>query len=482
MTRFKPYFTVLSLLLMPLLGACSTNPATGQQQFTALMSPQQEVQVGASEHQKIVKQFGLYKNASLNAYVNEVGKRVTTDTERPDVNFTFYVLDTPIVNAFAVPGGYIYLSRGLIGLANSEAEMAAVLAHEAGHITGRHSAERYSRGVVTSLGAGVLSAVIGSQGASQALGVGANLYMSSYSRTQESEADSLGLRYMTRGGYDAQAMQKFLSSLERQSGIDAQLAGRGKSSGFNYFSTHPATADRVSQTRAQASSYPKGGKINRDRHLQKISGMTYGDSAKQGFVRGQKFYHPEIGFFFEAPQGFNITNQPSQVVATSKSGAAIIFDMASNKQGYSPEYYLQAWIKDQKLQGLERITVNGMSAATGGFAGSINGKPVTIRVVAIKWGDRFARFQMAIPQSASSQLVEGMKRATYSFRKMSASEKNSIRPYRIKTFAAKAGDSVASIARRSPFDKLQEERFRVLNGLQPEEQLQAGKLYKRIVE
>ena len=146
MTRFKPYFTVLSLLLMPLLGACSTNPATGQQQFTALMSPQQEVQVGASEHQKIVKQFGLYQNASLTSYVNEVGKRVTTDTERPDVNYTFYVLDSPIVNAFALPGGYIYLSRGLISLANSEAEMAAVLAHEAGHITGRHSAERYSRG------------------------------------------------------------------------------------------------------------------------------------------------------------------------------------------------------------------------------------------------------------------------------------------------------------------------------------------------
>ena len=482
MTRFKPCFAVLSLLLMPLLGACSTNPATGQQQFTALMSPQQEVQVGASEHQKIIKQFGLYQNASLNAYVNEVGKRVTTDTERPDVNYTFYVLDSPIVNAFALPGGYIYLSRGLVSLANSEAEMAAVLAHEAGHITGRHSAERYSRGVVTSLGAGVLSAVLGSQGASQALGVGANLYLSSYSRGQENEADSLGLRYMTRGGYDALAMQKFLSSLERQSNIDAQLAGRGKSAGFNYFSTHPATADRVAQTRAQAASYPKGGKINRDRHLKEISGITYGDSAKQGFVRGQKFYHPQLGFFFEVPKGFNIINQPSQVVATSKSGAAIIFDMAANTQGFSPEAYIQNWIKNKPLQGMERITVNGMPAATGGFTGAINGQAVLIRVVAIKWGDRFARFQVAIPQNANGELIEGIKRSTYSFRNMTAQEKNTIRPYRIKTFAAKAGDSVASIARRSPFTQLQEERFRVLNGLQPGEQLQAGKIYKRVVE
>ncbi|MEM7651126.1 MAG: M48 family metalloprotease [Pseudomonadota bacterium] len=466
---------------MPALGACSTNPATGQQQFAALMSPQQEVKVGASEHQKIVKQYGLYQNASLTEYVNEVGKRVTRDTERPDVNYTFYVLDSPIVNAFAVPGGYIYLTRGLIGLANSEAEMAAVLAHEAGHITGRHSAERYSRGVVTTLGAGVLSAVLGSQGASQALGVGANLYLSSYSRSQETEADSLGLRYMTRGGYDPDAMPAFLYSLQRQSDLDNQLAGR-KSSGVNYFSTHPATGDRVSQTRAQAQNYPDKGVINRDRHIKKISGMTYGDSAAQGFARGQKFYHPEMGFTFEVPQDFTINNQSSQVTATSQSGAAIIFDMARNSQGISPQNYLQTWIKDRQLQGLEKITVNGMPGATAGFAGKINGRDVNIRLVAIQWGDRFVRFQMAIPRGANASLVDGMKRASYSFRNMSASEKNSVRPYKLSTFVAKSGDSVASVARRQHFDKLQEERFRVLNGLQPGERLQAGTLYKRVVE
>lgn len=482
MKRFKSLFLNCTILSTLVLGACSTNPATGQRQFTALMSPEQEVQVGASEHQKIIKQYGLYSDKAINSYVNDIGKRVTQDTERPDVNYTFYVLDTPIVNAFALPGGYIYVSRGLLSLANSEAEVAAVLAHEAGHITGRHSAERYSRGVVTTLGAGVLSAVLGSEEASQALGVGSNLYMSSYSRTQETEADSLGLRYMTRGGYDADAMPKFLESLERKSALDSKLAGRSGSSSFNYFSTHPATADRVSQTRVQTGNYADGGKINRDQHLKAIDGMTYGDSAKQGFARGQKFYHPEIGFMFEVPEGYNIANQATQVAATSKAGSAVIFDMASNKNDLSPRQYIQNWVKDRKLQDLETITVNGRAGATGSFAGQMNGKAVTIRLVAIEWNDGFARFQMAIPQNASRSLQQGLKNTMYSFRKLSAQEKKNIRPYRVKLFAAKAGDSVASVARRQPFTKLQEERFLVLNGLKPGQALQAGRLYKRIVE
>jgi len=482
MQNCKLLFLFLMLLSVSALNACSTNPATGNQQFAALMSPQQEVKVGASEHEKIVKQFGLYKNAAITSYVSEVGKRVTADTERPDVQYKFYVLDSPIVNAFALPGGYIYVSRGLLALANSEAELAAVLAHETGHITGRHSAERYSRGVVTSLGAGILSAAIGDKGASQALGLGANLYLSSYSRGQENEADTLGLRYMTRGGYDPDYMSAFLASLQAQSAIESQLAGRGKSSGTNYFSTHPATGERVSQTRTQAKAYNPDGRIARDRHLKMIDGMTYGDSAAQGFARGNDFYHTEMGFSFSVPEGFNIVNQPSRVVASSKSGAVMIFDMASNKQNIDPRTYLRNWVKDRQLQNVEAITVNGAAGATASFEGKINGRVTTIRLVAIRWKDRFARFQIAIPRGAGVELVNALKDASYSFRSLSAKEKKSIRPYRVDIFAAKSGDSVASIARRQPFTQLQEERFRVLNGLKPGEGLKAGRLYKRVVD
>lgn len=477
-------FKLLFLALIPLtISACSTNPATGKQQFTALMSPQQEVQVGASEHQKIVKQYGLVKDQALNNYVNEIGRKVTADTERPDVKYTFYVLDSPIVNAFALPGGYIYVSRGLLALANNEAELASVLGHEAAHITARHSAERYSRGVVTSLGASVLSAAIGSSGASQALGLGANLYLSSYSRDQENEADTLGLRYMTRGGYHPEAVPSFLYSLERQSELDAKLAGRGKSAGHNYFSTHPATADRVHKTRGESKAYAQGGVKNPDRHLKAINGMIYGDSAAQGFARGNEFYHPGLGFTFSVPEGFRINNQPSQVVASARNGAVVLFDMAGNKQGLHPYDYLTGvWLKDTKLTGSEKMAVHGQPAATASFTGTIKGQPMTIRVVAIKWKQSFVRFQIAIPQNAPATQVEALKGSTYSFRAMTGKEKASVKPHLLKLYTARKGDTVASIARRQPFDQLQEERFRVLNGLQPGEGLVAGKAYKIVSE
>ena len=209
---------LLTLFILP-LNACSTNPATGRTQFAALMSPQQENQVGAEEHPNIIAEFGEYDNARVQTYVRQVGARVTRNTERPDVDYKFYVVDSPIVNAFALPGGYIYISRGLLAVADSEAELAAVLGHEAGHITGRHSAERYSRGVVTQLGAGILAAAVDSAGVSQALGLGSDLYLKSYSRSQENEADTLGIRYLAQNGYDPSAMTSFLENLQNASAL-----------------------------------------------------------------------------------------------------------------------------------------------------------------------------------------------------------------------------------------------------------------------
>lgn len=481
--RFSPrFFAVLSFLLAtaPLLQACSVNPATGERQFAALMPPQQENEVGASEHQKIIKQFGLLNDQALNAYVNEVGRNVTQDTERPDVYYKFFVLDSPVVNAFALPGGYIYVSRGLLALASSEAELAAVLAHETGHVTARHSAERYSTGVVTSLGAGLLSAAIGGGDAvSQVLDVGSSLYLSSYSRGQESQADSLGLRYMTRGGYDPQAMSAFLSSLQRDGALENEIAGRRESLGATYFSTHPATNERVSQTRAEMQAYPAGGTVNRERHLRAIEGMVFGDSPAHGFVRGNDFLHPGMGFAFSVPDGFSISNQPGQVVATAPSGAVILFDVVENG-GNDPLSYMNGWVKDSPPDDMEGITVNGLQGATGSFAGEVNGRPSMIRLVAIAWGGRMARFQIAIPPGASSATVEEIRRSTYSFRALNAQERQAIKPYRVRVFTAKTGDTVASIAQSQPFKDFQEERFRVLNGLRPDEELQPGQMYKRV--
>ena len=481
------FLTSITLLLGALaLQGCSTNAATGKSQFTALMSPAQENSVGASEHQKIIAQYGLYDDPSLSSYVSKIGHRVTQKTERDDVEYKFYVLDTPIVNAFALPGGYIYLSRGLLALANNEAQMAAVLAHEAGHITGRHSAERYSRGVVTSVGAGLLGAVLGNAQASQALGVGANLYLSSYSRAQENEADTLGLRYMTQGGYDPDEMAAFLSALQSQTTLDARLAGQQASSGVNYFSTHPPTAERVLKTQGEAVSYADSNVVNRDVYFQQINGMTYGDSAKQGFVRqengGKTFYHPEIGFSFTAPNAYRIINQSNQVVVTANNGSAVLFDMAKRSGGQSAESYLvNSWLKERAGVRAERTTINGMNAATAAFNGTVNGAAMTIRVVAIEFtSGSFARFQIAIPRGASQSTVDDLKRVSYSFAKLSNAQKAKLQPYRVRIVTAKSGDTIASMARRMPYNDSPEERFRVLNSLLPNEALVAGRKYKII--
>ncbi|MEC9236123.1 MAG: M48 family metalloprotease, partial [Pseudomonadota bacterium] len=254
-----------------ILSACSTNPATGERQFASFMSPQQENQVGAQEHEKVLKQFGgLVKDKALTDYVNKIGQKLAQNTERPDVQYKFFLLDSPEANAFAIPGGYIYITRGILALANDEAELAAVLGHEIGHITGRHSAERYSHGVVTSLGAAILGAAVDNPNVARAANLGQNLYLSSYSRSQENEADMLGVRYLHRAGYDPSGMNRFLTSLGAFSALEAKANGQGAAPQVNYFSTHPLTQERVSKTAGEARKYPQNQMVvNKSDYLKK---------------------------------------------------------------------------------------------------------------------------------------------------------------------------------------------------------------------
>ncbi|PCJ00243.1 MAG: peptidase M48 family protein [Alphaproteobacteria bacterium] len=474
------FYIFIVFLSMQAVTGCSTNPATGDNQFTALMSPQQEVQVGAQEHAKILKQFGVYKDKELQNYVSNVGKKVVQYTERPEVDYKFFLLDSPVVNAFALPGGYIYMTRGLLALANSEAEMASVLAHETGHITGRHSAERYSRSVVTSLGAMILSSAVGSAGVSEALGVGSNLYLSSYSRGQESQADSLGIRYLSRSGYTPTGMSAFLTNLQAETALQAKIDDKSSSNATNYFSTHPATAERVSKTISEARQYAQQGIVKHAPYLRMLDGMAYGDSAAQGFVRGNSFYHPELGFKFSVPEGYKLKNQPSHIMASAKNGATIIFDFANNKEHATPASFIKhTWMKDQAVSSAQNITINGMAAATASIKGSLNGKAMNVRLIAIRWSDKqFARFQIAVPSNLSAPQMKALKASTYSFNRMSKSDKSRLKPYRIKLITSKAGDSVASVASRMAQKDHKEQRFRVLNGLKPHDKIVANRLYK----
>lgn len=480
MDMLKSFFTMILTFLSALsLEACTVNPATGEQQFAALMSPQQEVTIGESQHKKIEKEQGFVKDAALVNYVAAVGQRVSRDTERPDVVYKFFVIDSPNFNAFALPGGYVYVTRGLLALANNEAELASVLGHEVGHITARHSAERFSKSAVTSLGLDLLSIALGSASASEALGVGANLYLSSYSRSQEYEADALGARYMARNGYHPQAVPDFLLSLQRKSELEARMQGQKKSVLAGYFASHPATPERVEQAKLEITKYDQSGDFNRAEYLRVINGMVYGDSAEHGFVRGRSFIHPVLNFAFEVPEGFLIQNLPAKIVASNSNGTVMIFDMDKRKE-MDVVRYLEGWVEDAQIRDMSATSINGMSAATGSIEGQINSRPVDIRLVAIAMGNHYMRFQFVIPKSASMGLIDELRRTTYSFRTLGPEDKAKAKPMRIKTFVAARGDSVASVSARLPFSNYKEEQFRALNGLASNQSLELGQTYKTV--
>lgn len=462
-----------------LLSSCGTNPATGQRQFAALMSPQQEAQVGATEHQKIMQAMGdQHVPAEVKAMVSNIGAKLAVHTERPDVQYKFFVLDSPMVNAFALPGGYVYVTRGLLALANSEAELAAVLAHEIGHITGRHSAERYSHGVLTSLGAAAIAAALSSPTAAQAVGVGSDLYIKSYSRGQEHEADALGIRYLQRAGYNPDAMAGFLENLQRTEALENGARSGGALQ--NYFSTHPQTADRVAQARQLAvQAGGGGGDDGRDFYINALDGLIYGDSPQHGFVRGTSFYHPEMNFTFTAPDGFTLDNQPTQVVARNRDGAALIFDAATNAQRLDPGAYItRAWLQNPEIA-VQAVDVEGKPGAVAAFNGTVGGQPATIRVMAVQWTpDMMFRFQIATPQNAPAAVAEAMQRAAFTLRPLTAQERRDVQPWRLRSVTARPGDTVATLAAQMPHADRKPERFRVLNGLNPGEEIVAGRKYK----
>ena len=464
LTRTRVALVALASLAV---AGCTTNPATGERSFTALLSPEQELRIGAEQHPKIISQFGgTYDNPEVAAYVDELGQRLAAVSELPDLDFTFTVLDSDVVNAFALPGGYIYISRGLIALANSEAELAGVLGHEIGHVTARHAAQRYSQAGLAQ-GATVLAAVLfGRGGAELAQGV-SGVAIQSYSRGQEFQSDQLGVRYLSRTGYDTAAMASFLSQLQAQSQLEAELTGApDPASRFNIMSTHPRTADRVREATAAAGVTPVANpRVGVDEFLDVIDGLDYRGSRKSGFIIDRDFIHTEIGFQFTVPPGFRLANNPSQVIARDTSGGAIVFDAADGSAGTSMADFVRQWVDSIALPDLETIDVNGMEAATGSARITRNNRPFIARPLAIRFDEqRVFRFLFLIPADQEQALSEPLRRTTFSFRKLSAAERRDLRPLRI-TVRDAAGQSAAELSQQMAIAQSPERWFDVLNGL-----------------
>lgn len=477
-----------ALALSALLSGCTINPATGEPSFTGFMSESDEAKIGRESHPEVLKEFGgAYENPGLQAYVASIGNLLASTSERSNLEFTFTVLNTPVVNAFAVPGGYVYVTRGLLALANDEAEVAGVMAHEIGHIAARHSAQRYSQQMLAQIGLMGLGIATGSGELVNLAGSGAMVYLQGYSREQEYQADELGVRYLSRANYDPQAMADFLSSLLADSKLEATIEGRPDAADqFNIMATHPRTVDRVQRAVAEAkAATPVANPITeREIYLDKIDGLLYGDDPGQGFIRGQRFAHPELLFEFTAPDGFNMINGADAVQASGPNGSGLVFDRApSNPTDSLTDYIGYDWARKLRVFNLESLTINGMEAATATASVNTRQGPADLRLVAIRYdAGTVYRFLFLTPPSLTASLDPAFRKSASSFRKLSPAEAAELKPMRIRIITVKPGDSVASLAQRLPFPNYREERFRVLNGLAPGQGLVAGQRVKLIVE
>jgi predicted Zn-dependent protease len=468
--RRRAGFGRLAPMLVLALSGCAVNPATGESAFTAFMSVDDEMRIRDQEHPKLVARFGgIYDDPELAAYVAEVGRRLTAVSEMPDLDYGFILLNNPTVNAFALPGGYLYLTRGLLALAGNEAELAGVLAHEIGHVVARHAAQRYSRQVLTDFGVGV-AALFTFGGGSEAARAEAVSQLQRYSRDQEHEADSLGVRYMTRAGYDPRAMISFLNKLKAHRAFEAKLRGlpEDAAQAADAMLSHPRTSERLRQLIDRAVDTAVGtSRLARDRFLERIDGLVYGDDPAHGMMRGTAFVHPGRGFRFEVPPDFRVRHGLGWLSARGPKGSLILFDAAKDAFRGPPIRYLsEIWAAELTLLDIETIQVNGMEAATGWNRVDSDDGPRDIRLLAIRFDrDTLYRFTFLSTPESTLRLAAALRGVTYSFRRLTPQQRAAYQPLRLAVVSAAAGDTLSGLAARMPLPYFRAERLAVLNGL-----------------
>lgn len=358
--KMKVQLQILSCFFAAgILSGCSKNPVTGKKEII-FMSEDKEKALGAESHPSVVASMGLYDDKNLTAFINEKGKAMGKISHRPDVDYQFFIVDSPVVNAFAVPGGYVYFTRGIMAHFNNEAEFAGVLGHEIGHIAARHSASQQTKQVFTQgvlLAGSVLSPTF--RDLSDQASQGLQLLLLKYSRDHESQSDELGVEYSSKIGYDAHQMADFFGTLKK-------ISAKSGANIPTFQSTHPDPGNRQTTVEKLATKYQSEHQakyeVDRDSYLRRIEGLIYGIDPKQGFVEGGQFYHPGLKFQFPVPSGWQSENTPAQFQMASKDGKAMmLFTLA---EGKSLEEAAQAVIKNYSLQVSEnnKVTINGNPA------------------------------------------------------------------------------------------------------------------------
>lgn len=343
------------------MNTCAVNPVTGKKQIV-LMSEEQEIAMGKEADPQIVAQYGLYENKTLQDFITQKGKSMAAISHRPNLNYEFKILDSDVLNAFAVPGGYVYFTRGIMAHFNNEAEFAGVLGHEIGHITARHSVSQQTKAVLGQVGL-IGSMILVPQVAdfAEPLSQGLGLLFLKFGRDAETQSDQLGVEYSSKIGYDAREMAGFFNTLDRKSNAS------GNAELPDFLSTHPNPGSRNTAVMNLSVEWKNKLKlnnptINRDSYLRKIEGLVYGEDPRQGYLENNVFYHPELKFEFPVPQGWNYQNTPQRVQLAPKDGKAIL--MMSLASGNNLQAAVEKAVSDNNLRVIEsnQVNVNGLNA------------------------------------------------------------------------------------------------------------------------
>ena len=474
-------FLFLLLLTACVNAACATNPVTGKREMS-LLSEAEEMAIGQQQDVEIRREMGVYDDPELQRYVNDIGQQLARVSHRPNLPWTFTIVDSPAINAFALPGGYVYLTRGILAYLDDESELAGVLGHEIGHVTARHAAQAYTRQAQAGIGLAVLSIFVPGTAPFADLGAtGLSVLFLRHGREAELEADRLGVEYGSGANYDPAGVPRFLATLAR---VDA-LSERGMP---NWLSTHPDPGSRVVKAEPVAGKFVSADAktLNRDQYLERIHGLVFGDKPEDGIVRANEFLHPLLRFAVKFPEGWELTNTASAVLAQEPGTQHfMVLQPVEQVRGRSIGDAAVAAMRSAGYTVVDgRIDkINGQEAHVGLYRGNAKdvGK-VLMRAAHISLGRQLYVVAGFAPEKEFDQVDKDILPSVQTFRQLSAAEASRIQPNRIDFYVVKAGDSWQSIATRQGKSFISAATLAIMNDHDVSVQPQAGDRVKIVVE
>jgi predicted Zn-dependent protease len=483
----RPLLVTALLACAALVASCAKNPVTGNTDVT-MVSKKGEIEQGRKAHEQVIRFYGIYEDQGLQDYVTQIGTKLAQASERPELEWHFTVVDADDINAFALPGGYIYITRGIMAYLNSEAELAAVLGHEIGHVTARHSVRQQTQNTLTGILATGAAIFTGNRAVADLANIGGQALLRGYGRDMELEADRLGAQYLAKTGYDPQAMIGVITVLKNQETFEIQRAreeGREPRVYHGVFASHPSADDRLQQAVAVAKPARAGAAphVGVEDYMAQLQGVSFMSSKQQGIVRDNRFYHAGLGITVAFPKDWVVLNQRNRLLAHTRTQDAVIqITTDARPENNTPREYLQKQLGQRSLTAGQDLNFNDMEGYSliARSGSPLDGGKGPVRYAAV-YRDKLV-FIFAASSRSSQESIPAHDRVFLStfqtLRSLKPTEFPLAEPYRIDLVKAQNGTKMEDLAKDSPIKKYPLQTLRLINDLYPNKQPEAGRIVK----